>query len=174
MHPLSDNIIFLDTEFSSLDPYKGEILSIGMVKLSGEELYFELEFEGELSDWSREHILPMLTGSKVNREKAQKRIREFVGQGKPYMVTFVTQYDAIYLYKLFATDNPKEERFPFHMWPIDFAAILFGAGINPEHYLSDANGVLTKMGIDVSKYKEHHALDDARLLRETWMKFFGK
>lgn len=174
MQPLSDNIIFLDTEFSSLDPYKGEIVSIGMVKYTGEELYLEVEFDGIMSEWSAEHIVPMLTASKVSREEAQKKIREFVGPGKPYMVTFVTQYDAIYLYKLFATDNPKEESFPFYMWPIDFAAILFAQGINPEHYLSDANEALTKMGIDVSKYKEHHALDDARLLRETWMKFFGK
>lgn len=36
-------LIFFDTEFTSLDPYKGEILSIGMVKENGEELYIELE-----------------------------------------------------------------------------------------------------------------------------------
>jgi hypothetical protein len=34
----AENILFIDTEFSDLDPYIGEILSIGMVKLSGEEL----------------------------------------------------------------------------------------------------------------------------------------
>lgn len=28
MKPYSDNIIFIDTEFSSVNPYKGEILSI--------------------------------------------------------------------------------------------------------------------------------------------------
>lgn len=32
----SDNIIFLDTEFSSLDPYKGEMLSVGLVKVNGD------------------------------------------------------------------------------------------------------------------------------------------
>jgi len=53
------NIVFLDTEFTDLDPYKGEILSIGMVKLSGEELYIELEYKGESSDWVKKHILKM-------------------------------------------------------------------------------------------------------------------
>jgi len=45
-NPFSKNIIFLDTEFSSLDPYKGEMLSIGLAKLDGSELYLELEYEG--------------------------------------------------------------------------------------------------------------------------------
>src|SRR4030066_1628453 len=46
MKPFSDNIVFLDTEFSSLDPYKGEILSIGLVKMNGDGLYLELEYTG--------------------------------------------------------------------------------------------------------------------------------
>ena len=49
--PYSKNIIFLDTEFSSLDSNKGEILSIGLVKLDGKELYLELEYDSPVSDW---------------------------------------------------------------------------------------------------------------------------
>ena len=40
--PFSNNVIFYDAEFSNVDPYTGELLSIGMVKVSGEELYLEL------------------------------------------------------------------------------------------------------------------------------------
>jgi hypothetical protein len=47
-YPYTDNLIFYDSEFSSLDPYEGEILSIGMVKPNGQELYLELEYEGEV------------------------------------------------------------------------------------------------------------------------------
>jgi hypothetical protein len=39
------NIVFIDTEFSDLDPYKGEVLSIGAIKLTGEEFYIEIENE---------------------------------------------------------------------------------------------------------------------------------
>ena len=46
MKPYSGNIVFLDTEFSTLDPYNGEILSIGLVKMNGEELYVELKHRG--------------------------------------------------------------------------------------------------------------------------------
>ena len=49
MKSFSDNIIFLDAEFSTLDPYEGEILSIGLVKLNGDNLYLELEYNGPLS-----------------------------------------------------------------------------------------------------------------------------
>lgn len=58
--PFTDNVIFMDTEFSTNDPYEGEILSIALVKLDGEELYLELEFEGEANEWVKKHILPKL------------------------------------------------------------------------------------------------------------------
>ena len=172
--PFSDNIIFVDTEFSTLDPYKGEILSVGLVKPDGTELYLELEHEGEVSDWVKENIRHMLTQPKVSRAEARKRIRDFVGPGKPYMVTFVTQFDSIYLYKLFETDNPREDAFPFHKWPIDFAAILFANGRDPEHILDAKSALMKELGIDATRYRDHHALDDAKLLREAWMKFFQK
>ena len=55
-----DNLIFIDTEFSDLNPEKGQILSIGIVKLNGEELYMELKHEGASSEWVQKHILPQL------------------------------------------------------------------------------------------------------------------
>src|SRR3989338_1487581 len=126
MKPYSDNIIFLDTEFSSLDPYKGEILSIGLVKLNGDELYLEIGYEGPLDQWVVENVIPDLKRKKINREDALIEIRKFVGSQKPYIVAYVNQYDVIYTYKLFG----KEEK-PFFWLPIDFASILFGLGIDP-------------------------------------------
>ena len=158
MRPFSENIIFLDTEFSSLNPYEGEILSIGMVKLNGEELYLELEYDGPVSDWVKEHIVPTLTAKKVSRKEARKRIKEFVGSAHPYAVSFVNQYDTIYLYKLFQGDEH-----PFFWLPIDFAAILFGVGLDPDSTVIEA---------PAGKYREHHALDDAKFLRENYLKFF--
>lgn len=168
MKPYSDNIIFMDTEFSSLDPYKGEILSIGLVKLNGEELYLELEYDGEVSDFVKDNVLPYLKDKKVSRTEARKKIREFVGKKKPYLVSYVNQFDAIYWYKLFGVD-----KHPVYWLPIDFASILFGLGIDPESYnYKDKKNFYKKIGVDASKYKEHHALDDARLLREVYLKFY--
>lgn len=163
MNPFSNNIIFLDTEFSSLNPYKGEILSIGLVKLNGEELYIELEYNGEVDEWVKENVTSLLIAEKVNREEAVRRIKKFVGDKKPYMLAYVNQFDTIYLYKLFGTENN-----PFHWIPIDFASMFFAVGVNPEEFNKE---FCEKLGIDFSKYREHHALDDARLLKEIYLKF---
>lgn len=162
-NPFSDNIIFLDTEFSTLDPYKGEILSIGLVKLNGEELYLELDYDGETSNWVKENILPLLNNKKVNRDEAVRRIKDFVGNTKPYAISNVNQYDTIYLYKLLRLGNGGEN--PFFWIPIDFASILFSMGLDPEN---------DDWKIDKTKYKEHHALDDAKCLREAYLKIFNR
>lgn len=164
--PYSKNIIFLDTEFSSLDPYKGEILSVGLVTLGEKELYLELEHDGPIDSWVKKNIISTLKDSKVSRKEAVKKIKKFVGKKKPYFITYVTPYDTLYLYKLFGTGET-----PFYWLPIDFASILFGMGINPESYHPDNEiNFLKKIGVDVSKYKLHNALDDAKLLREVYLK----
>ncbi len=159
----SKNLIFVDTEFSTLDPYKGEILSIGLVKLNGEELYLELEYGGDVSDFVEKHILPTLSKNKVSREDAKTKIREFVGDEEPYMVGLINQYDTLYFYKLFGVSEQ-----PLYWIPIDFASILFAEGYNPEKYLKFAKS----LGINTNGYPPHHALYDAKLLREVFMKFF--
>ena len=168
IEPYSDNIIFMDTEFSTLDPYKGEILSIGLVKMNNEELYLELEYDGYVEPWVKNNIIPTLKESKISREEAKKKIRKFVGKKESYFVGYINQFDTIYWYKLFSTRDH-----PAYWIPIDFASILFGLGIDPEAYnYKDKNNFYKKIGVDASKYKEHHALDDAKLLREVYLKFY--
>lgn len=162
------NLIFIDTEFSDLDPYKGEILSIGIVKLNGEELYIELESDGHYSDWVKRNILKMLDGPKFSREQAEQQVREFLGDTQPFAVAFVDNYDVIYLTKLFGAG-----KLPFKWMTVDFASVLFAMGVNPVKFQQDSDGAKTfykKLGIDTKKYKHHHALDDAKILREAWMK----
>lgn len=167
--PYSDNVIFMDTEFSTNDPYEGEILSIGLVKVTGEELYLEMEFGGEANEWVQENILPKLTQEKVSKKVAQDKIREFVGDTKPYVVTYVTPFDVVYLHKLFESKTIEDT--PFYWMPIDFASILFGLGMNPEAYHREGKEEFYKaIGLDTDKYHTHNALDDARLLREVYMK----
>ncbi len=87
MAPYSDNVIFVDVEFSGLEFYLGELISIGLVKLSGEELYLELEYSGPVNEFVAREVLPKLKGPKVPASEALAGIREFVGDGKPYMVS---------------------------------------------------------------------------------------
>ena len=157
MEPFTDNIIFFDTEFSTLNPYEGEILSIGLVKSSGEELYLELEYDGPTSDWVKENILPTLKASKVSRDEAKRKIKEFVGSAMPYMVAYINQYDDVYLNKLFLDDTR-----PFYWLPIDFASMMFVIGLDPE----------SKIIKSFPGYREHNALDDAKLLRICYLNFF--
>lgn len=136
-----------------------------MIKPSGDELYLEIEHNGDVSDWVIKNVLPYFTGPKVSREKAKKKIKEFVGNNSPYLVSYVNQFDAIYWYKLFTVEDQ-----PAYWIPIDFASILFGYGLRPAG-LSDKN-FLMDLEIDPGAYKKHHALDDARLLKEIYTKFF--
>ncbi len=72
----------------------------------------------------------------------------------------------VYLYKLFQANGRQAQ--PFHWLPIDFAAILFGEGYDPEKFLK----VARELGVKPQQFRAHHALDDAKLLREVFLKFF--
>ncbi len=165
--PYTKNVIFFDTEFSSLDLCKGEILSLAFVKLRGEELYLELEHSGEVDEWPRNNILPNLTKDKVNKEQAIKLIEKFIGNGKPYVVAYVNQFDMAYFYKLFGLDNFNDK---FSWIPIDYASILFSLGINPDVLVDRKKSFFDKIQIDLSNYTQHNALDDARLLKEVYLR----
>lgn len=165
MKAFSKDVIFVDTEFTDLDPYKGELLSVGLVKLNGQQLYVEIAYEGDMHPWVKTNIIPMLTEEKVSREEAMEKIAEFVGPDKPYMVAFVPQYDMLYMMKLFGREN-----IPFNWMAIDFASMLFGDGVDPTVLRSGRREVLlAQLGFHPDDYRNHHALDDARALRDVWM-----
>lgn len=172
MNPFSDNIIFFDAEFSGLDPYRDEIISMGLVKLGGEELYLELEYKGEISEWVQKHVVPLLTEEKISREEAVRQVAAFVGSGKPFMFSYVNQFDAMFWYKLIGGVRPHN---PFQWIPLDFASMLFARGIDPQAYdWRRKNSFLPSLGIDHGKYRDNHALDDARMLREVYLALLAR
>ena len=131
-------------------------------------MYIELEHKGESSDWVKKHIIPTLKNQKFNRVDAEAQVREFLGVAQPFAIGFVDNYDVIYLTKIFGAG-----KLPFRWITIDFASILFGMGINPVKFLTDQSGAKAfyrKLGINLKKYKQHHALDDAKLVRDVWLK----
>lgn len=162
------NLIFIDTEFTSLNPVTGEILSLGIVKLSGEELYLELACSAAPDAWVTKNIIPMLKDKKVSVEEAKKQIQKFIGKIAPFAIAYVDNYDSLYFVKLFGAG-----KLPFKWLTIDFSSILFANGISPMRALateSDAKKFYRSLGVDASKYRQHHALDDAKLLRDVWLK----
>jgi len=164
----TDNLVFYDSEFSSNDPYKGELLSVGMIDYVGNELYLEIDHAGEVSPWVKENILPTLKQKKVSRKEAVREIEKFVGKGKPYLVSHVYLYDVVYLHKLFNSKDIND--LPFYWVPIDFPSILFGLGLDPYSLRKD-DTLMRKVGVDLIKFKHtHNALADARLLREVYLK----
>jgi DNA polymerase III epsilon subunit-like protein len=172
--PFSKNIVFYDSEFSSLNPYIGEILSIGLVDLKGRELYLELDYKGKADPWVQENIIPTLKSKKYSSTVAIKKIKKFIGDKKPYAVSYVNQFEIVYLHKLFQSKSIKD--LPFYWLPIDFASILFGIGFDPKsYYVKDKNNFIDQIGVDKKIFKHtHNALDDARLLREVYLKLFKK
>jgi hypothetical protein len=132
------------------------------VKPGGEDLYLELEYAGPVNDFVRREVLPKLTGLKVPAAEAAAGIKAFVGDGRPYMVSWGGHYDALYVYKLLGVEEQ-----PFSWPPLDFASMLFGQGISPAHDLAE------QFGIDRSRFRRDHALDDARFLREVYLRATG-
>jgi len=163
----SENIIFFDAEFTSLHPRDGEILSVAFVKPGGEELYLEIERDRALSDaWVTENILPMLDGSPMPPEAACDRIREFIGADEPYLVSYVSHFDTVFVHKLFG-----ESVRPFSRYPIDFASMLFTTGFNPSNLLENDRLLSESLGVEPSTHRRmHHALNDARLLSDAYGK----
>lgn len=167
IHP----IIFFDTEFTHIDPRVGELLSIGLVKQTGEELYIELEYEGlEIHPWVKKKVLPYLSGEAISSQEAQIMLWQFIGKtkkekDKPYLMAYVNQFDAVYWYKLFG--DPKEH--PAFWIPLDFASILFAHGYDPESM--HTKSFFESLSLDKTQYKLHNALDDARMLRDVYAAF---
>lgn len=164
------NVVFWDTEFSSLDPYKGELMSIGMVKPTGEELYLELAFNGVADAWVMENVVPKLSGQKVSREEAIKRIEAFLGDSKPHMVAYVNQFDVVYLYKILGAKTTTKD-YAFHWIHYDLATMLATLGYDPECLTHNKlPQFAAEHGLDVSWRREHHALDDAKLMKMVYEK----
>ena len=163
-----DKLMFIDTEFKRLEQATAEILSRVSIKLNGEELYLELDYSGAGDPWVKRHILPTLTAPKVTVKEACRQIRDFLGPKMPFAVAYVDNYDSLYFVKMFGAG-----KLPFKWMTIEFSSILFANGINPTKFLATESGAKTfykSLGIDLTKYKQHHSLDDARLVRDVWLK----
>ena len=170
----NDHLIFFDTEFTDLDHKKGELISIGLVKMTGETLYLELPFSGEAHPWVVEHVIPTLSGSLTPIKEAREKLWDFFGgmdvsaDKRPMLVAYVNQFDAVYWYDLFG--SPKDH--PAYWIPLDFASMLFAWGYHP-NAMGDTR-FLNDLGVSRAAYTHHNALSDAQFLRDVYMAILAK
>lgn len=143
---------WFDTEFIE-DGKTIDLISIGLVREDGEELYLENE-ECDLSrasDWVRANVLPHLHGGlRSRRRHIADFVKEFAGE-KPEFWGYYADYDWVVLCQLFGTmmDLPKG-------WPM---------------YCRDIKQLCDSLGnpkLPEQGKGEHHALADARWNRVAW------
>lgn len=159
--PFSDNLIFMDAEFSTIKPDVGEIISIALIKPTGEELYLELEHDpNTLDDWVKENVIPQFTGPLLSKPEAWKKINDFIGNEHPYIVAYINDFDVVFFWKAFwyAKERPTYD----YWFPLDFATLLFFSGIDPRKYPPQRPD------------SEHHALSDARLLKDSYYQLLSE
>lgn len=171
LQPFSRDVVFFDAEFSGHDIVHDQLMSVGMVSLDGSrDMYFELVYDkNHVSEWVREHVEPYLTGEKISHEEARVRIRQFCGGHEPHLVATVNHYDMAFWHKLFGA-----EKEPIHSIPIDFASMLFAVGLTPAREIEgEKRRFYAQFGIDLNAYQMHNALDDARLMRDLYVRLAG-
>ena len=145
--------IWFDTEFIE-DGKTIDLISIGMVREDGAELYYECREcdSRRASDWVKENVLVHLEGGPaiMSRDFIARKIQEFAGE-KPEFWAYYADYDWVALCQLYGTmmDLPKG-------WPM---------------YCRDVKQVCDMVGnprLPNQDSREHHALADAIWTKQAW------
>ena len=158
-------LIFLDTEFTGLGQRHPLLISLGLVSDDGRHTFYaELPSDTyllECTPWVRENVLPLLNGRNciVQPDKLRKRLVEWIGSlGSVRIVTDAPDYDFSLL---------KSVLIP---WPEN-------VGANPIRFDTRALGDRHQETLEIYRESyftpekpEHHALQDARALRQAWQR----
>ena len=88
----------------------------------------------------------------------------------PALKDKINQFDIVFFQKMLNLEGKAFSLGPFHWLPIDFGSVLFALGIDPESYFKNEFEFVRNLGIDPTRYRQHHALDDAKLLRDVYLK----
>lgn len=171
-------IVFIDNEFTGVHAVT-TLISVGLVTLEGESLYVSLNDydRGQVSGWVKDNVLNMIDESKsVSSLEACNKIQTFLDDyskgEKVSLVSAGKMTDIILLFQLWHSLHPEKKYFHLSFLPeylnhgahYDLNTLFFIAGINPD--------------IDRAKFagwnssKRHHALDDAKVVRECFLKLF--
>lgn len=143
--------VWFDTEFIE-DGKTIDLISIGLVREDGQELYLESDDVDwrKASQWVLENVHPHLTGeNKFTRKTIAALIQKFVGD-EPKFWAYYADYDWVVLCQLYGTMMQLPKGWP--MFCRDLGQAL--DGVPREEVPQQGKG-------------EHHALSDARWVRDT-------
>ncbi len=154
---------FLDTEFTTDDPAALELMSIGIVGEDGSEFYaVSSEFDpARMSDWVREHVLPLLEPRRdpvwMSRTTIRDRVVAFLGDRATELWGYVPAYDWFLVHGLFGGWSKLPDSIPWNCW--DLKQWAWELGVVDE--------------LPKQTTTEHHALEDARYDRELYEHLAG-
>lgn len=140
--------IFLDTEFNS---FRGQLISMGMVTLDGQEFYIEMPLPAEIHPWVQEHVIPHLGGATVRPEN---------------------DLQAAVVTGLWLEQSDDGDLEIVADWPEDFAHLCNllcapgGRRSGPDSFKMLIRRDIGSEGSTIP----HHALHDAKALRESFLK----
>jgi hypothetical protein len=148
--------IWFDTEFIE-DGKTIDLLSIGLVREDGRELYLEnSEADSERASlWVRENVIPHLRGSTFRRSRAiiASEVAAFAFGIDPEFWADFCAYDWVVLCQLYGTMMQIPQGWP--MFCLDVRQLIHFAGGD-------------KMKLPQFVGRAHNALDDARYCRLLW------
>lgn len=154
--------IFFDCEFIE-DGKTIDLISIGMVRDDGAELYLESsEFDPDkASEWVKQNVFPHLKGShgiNCTRSQIAAKVVAFVsalGESEsPEFWGYYSAYDHVALCQLFGTMMDLPAGWPYYTRDL--------------RQWADQIGITRPLDQVVPTESEHHALADARWNKKVW------
>lgn len=156
------SLVFFDTEFLQDGSGKIDLVSIGLVKDTGETLYCESnEFnEAKANDFVKREVLPKLgpREKRMPRSQIKDAIIQFVGRDIPTWVAYNASYDGVCLFELFGTFENLPQGWPNSVWDLKQDRLRLG---KPDLPNQDAKG-------------GHNALADAMWLKDVYWFLHGR
>ncbi|EPJ5971189.1 TPA: hypothetical protein ACNIGT_005084 [Pseudomonas aeruginosa] len=139
--------VYLDTEFTTLNRYRAQLISLALVVPGGPELYIELTDTWSAEDCSPfviDTVLPLLDRALYGRT---------TGQARAELLAFLQALGPVEV----ITDAPNHD-WPLLLWLAGLAGLPVNVQPEPGHLPIDLNATYS------GDEPPHHALQDARLL----------
>ena len=139
--------VYLDTEFTTLNRYRAQLISLALVVPGGPELYIELT-----DTWSAEDCSPFVIDT-VRPLLDRARYGRTTGQARAELLAFLQALGPVEV----ITDAPNHD-WPLLLWLAGLAGLPANVQPEPGHLPTDLNAAYS------GDEPPHHALQDARLL----------
>lgn len=191
----SENVIFMDGEFTELNEKGTQFISIALIKtiktvrdygiaqFKNDEYYaINSDYNSKnCTDWVKENVLlPLYTQTVHGDPRNQFDALDFhktYGKSENQIAEEIKQFVGDSKPYLIADVNQFDWmgicglfgvwNVPFFYIPVDFASILWSKGIDPD---VNRENFAKEQGIDIANFKKHNALDDTRVLKALYEK----